>query len=71
MIDLIAPTPMMIVTNGLLDLHHPLDKIQEAFRRAGEPKKLVILRYDMRGLYDEPGAGEAMALTVEWFDRHL
>lgn len=71
MIDMIAPTPMLIVTNGLLDLHHPLDKIQDAFRRAGEPKKLVILPYDVRGLYDEPGMGEAMAEAVAWYDQHL
>lgn len=71
MIDLIAPTPMLIVTNGLLDLHHPLDKIQDAFRRAGEPKKLVILPYDVRGLYEDPGMGEAMAEAITWFDRYL
>ncbi|PNP97993.1 alpha/beta hydrolase [Sphingobium sp. SA916] len=71
MIDLIAPTPMLIVTNGLLDLHHPLDKIQDAFRRAGEPKKLVILPYDVRGLYEDPGMGEAMAEAISWFGRYL
>ena len=71
MIDQISPTPLLIVTNGLLDLHDPLDKIQQAFRQAGEPKELRILPYDMRGLYDDPGLAEAMDLAASWYAQHL
>ena len=42
-----------------------------AFRKAGEPKRLEILPYDVVGLYVEPGLGEAMGHAVEWFDRYL
>lgn len=70
-IDLISPRPMCIVTNLDRDLHHPLAHAQEAFARAGEPKKLVPMPYGTVGLYEEPGLGEAMAHAVEWFDRWL
>ncbi|MBI3302555.1 MAG: hypothetical protein HYZ72_10850 [Deltaproteobacteria bacterium] len=70
-IEHIAPRPLLIVTNGAYDLHHPLDQIQIAFRKAGEPKRLEILPYDVVGLYVEPGLGEAMGHAVEWFDRYL
>ena len=70
-VELIAPTPLLIVTNGGYDLHHRLDRIQDAFRRAGEPKRLTILPYDVVGLYAEPGLGESMRHAIAWFDQHL
>lgn len=69
--DLIAPTPLLIVTNGAYDLHHPLEQVRVAYDLAGEPKKLVVLPYDTVGLYSEPGLGVAMKHAVAWFDRHL
>ncbi len=69
--DLIAPRPLLIVTNGAYDLHHPLDQVRVAYDRAGEPKKLVVLPYDTVGLYSEPGLSVAMRHAVSWFDRHL
>jgi dienelactone hydrolase len=69
--DLIAPRPLLIVTNGSYDLHHPLEQVRVAYDRAGEPKKLVVLPYDTVGLYQEPGLGVAMRHAVAWFDRHL
>lgn len=69
--DLIAPRPLLIVTNGSYDLHHPLEQVRVAYDRAGEPKKLVVLPYDTVGLYSEPGLGVAMRHAVAWFDRHL
>ncbi|CAG4884799.1 conserved protein of unknown function [Georgfuchsia toluolica] len=70
-VEHIAPTPLRIVTNGGYDIHHALDSIQEAYRRAGEPKDLSILNYDVVGLYIEPGRGEAMRLAIDWFDKYL
>lgn len=69
--DLIAPRPLLIVTNGAYDLHHPLEQVRVAYDRAGEPKRLVVLPYDTVGLYSEPGLGVAMRHAVGWFDRHL
>ncbi len=69
--DLIAPRPLLIVTNAAYDLHHPLAQVQAAFDRAGEPKKLVTLPYDTVGLYSEPGLGVAMRHAIAWYDRYL
>jgi len=71
LIDQIAPTPLLIVTNGGYDIHHSLERIQEAYRRAGEPKRLEILPYDSVGLYIEPGMGDAMQRAIAWFHQHL
>jgi hypothetical protein len=70
-IEHIAPRPLLIVTNGAYDLHHPLEHIQIAFRKAGEPKRLELLPYDVVGLYVEPGLVEAMRHAIERFDRYL
>jgi hypothetical protein len=70
-IDYIYPRPVLIVTNGKYNLNHPLDQAEEAFHRAREPKKLVVLNYDVVGLYVEPGLGEAMGHAIEWFNKHL
>jgi alpha-beta hydrolase superfamily lysophospholipase len=70
-IEQIAPTPMLIVTNGGYDIHHSLERIQEAYRRAGEPKRIEILPYDSVGLYVEPGMGDAMNRAIAWFHQHL
>ena len=69
--DLIAPRPLLIVTNGSYDLHHPLEQVRIAYDRAGDPKSLVVLPYDTVGLYSEPGLGVAMRHAAAWFDRHL
>lgn len=48
-----------------------LEEAQSAFDKAGEPKRLVVLPYDVLGLYTGPGLEEAMALAIDWFDLHL
>lgn len=70
-VDRIAPTPLLIVTNGGVDAIHALDEIQKAYRQAGEPKRLTVLPYGVVGLYSEPGLGEAMSHAIAWFDQHL
>lgn len=70
-IDMIAPRPLLIVTNSGHDPVHLLSHIQEAFQRAGEPKELVLLDYDSFGLYDGEGLDEAMALAADFFHKHL
>ncbi|WP_031470949.1 alpha/beta hydrolase [Sciscionella sediminilitoris] len=71
LIHRLAPTPLLMVANGGWDPYHMLEEAQGAFARAGEPKKLEVLPYDVLGLYTGPGLDEAMALAVDWFDRYL
>jgi hypothetical protein len=70
LIEHLTPTPLLFVTTGGYDPYHTLDDVQIAYRRAGEPKRLEILPYDVVGLYLEPGLGEAMKLAISWFDRY-
>lgn len=70
-IEYLAPTPLLIVTNGGWDPYHALDEVEIAFAKAGEPKRLEILPFDAMGLYAEPGLGQAMSLATGWFDCHL
>lgn len=69
--DLISPRPLLIVTNGKYDVQHPLAQAEDALNRAREPKKLVVLPYDVVGLYIEPGLGVALGHAIQWFDLHL
>ncbi|MEU6713973.1 alpha/beta fold hydrolase [Nonomuraea sp. NPDC046802] len=71
LIHRLAPTPLLMIANGGWDPYHMLDEAQSAFDKAGEPKRLEILPYDVLGLYTGPGLEEAMALAVDWFDRYL
>lgn len=71
LIHRLAPTPLLMIANGGWDPYHVLEEAQSAFAKAGEPKRLEVLPYDVLGLYTGPGLDEAMALAVDWFDRHL
>lgn len=71
LIQRLAPTPLLMVANGGWDPYHMLEEAQSAFAKAGEPKRLEVLPYDVLGLYTGPGLDEAMALAVDWFDRYL
>jgi alpha-beta hydrolase superfamily lysophospholipase len=79
MIQHIAPRPLLIIANGGYDANeewqfdagHLLADIQEAFKGAGEPKKLVILPYNAYGLYNEPGRGEALAAALDFYQQYL
>ncbi|GGS82699.1 hypothetical protein ACFFV7_45285 [Nonomuraea spiralis] len=71
LIHRLAPTPLLMIANGGWDPYHILEEAQSAFDRAGEPKRLEVLPYDVLGLYTGPGLDEAMTLAVDWFDLHL
>lgn len=71
LIHRLAPTPLLMIANGGHDPYHMLEEAQSAFAKAGEPKRLEILPYDVLGLYTGPGLEEAMRLAVDWFDRYL
>ncbi|WP_429417101.1 alpha/beta hydrolase [Nocardia sp. GAS34] len=71
LIHLLAPTPLLMIANGGWDPYHMLEEGQSAFAKAGEPKRLVVLPYDVLGLYMGPGLEESMALAIDWFDLYL
>lgn len=67
----IAPRPLCMVVTAGYDMIHPIEHILDAFKKANEPKKLVLLPYDQLGLYREPGRGEAMRQAIEWFNQYI
>jgi len=70
-IDLIAPKPLLIIA-GRSDELIPLEVVQAAFDRAGEPKRLEVFDCGHFALYDEePWHSRAVALETEWFLAHL
>lgn len=71
LIHRLAPTPLLMIANGGWDPYHMLEEAQSAFAKAGEPKRLAVLPYDVLGLYTGPGLEEAMALAIDWFDLYL
>ncbi len=70
-IDRIAPRALCLIAVSGFDAVHPLDQIQDAYRRAGEPKELVLMPYQQFGLYHEPGQTEALTVAADWFSRHV
>jgi pimeloyl-ACP methyl ester carboxylesterase len=70
-IDMISPRPLMLIANGGYDQNHFLTHITEAYERAGYPKQLVILPYDVAGLYEEPGRAEALSHAIPFLKEHL
>ncbi|HEX2171646.1 MAG TPA: prolyl oligopeptidase family serine peptidase, partial [Dehalococcoidia bacterium] len=70
-VDKIAPRPILFITsdNDLLVLP---EESEELYKRAGEPKKLVVLKgYSHYEVYAEPAFSEVMAPTIEWFRHYL
>jgi hypothetical protein len=70
-VDRIAPRPVLFITTDDDRLVPP----EESFRlyaRAGEPKKLVVLRgYGHYEVYAEPAFSEVMQATLAWYREHL
>ena len=70
-IELISPTPLMIVA-AERDSLIPIALVREAFERAGEPKALHVLDCGHFDIYDtEPWYTEAADLEAGWFRQHL
>ena len=67
--DLIAPRPLLIVTNAAYDLHHPLAQVQAAFDRAGEPKKLITFPITHYEMYAGQWFEASSRAAVEWYNR--
>ncbi len=69
-IDRIAPTPLLIVA-AEHDVICPIDLAREAFARAGEPKRLVVLPVGHFDPYETPCFADAAGAATNWFTTHL
>ena len=70
-VDKIAPRPVLFITTDDDRLVPPEESVA-LHARAGEPKKLVILKgYGHYEVYLEPAFSEVMRETTAWFRRHL
>ncbi len=70
-VDRIAPRPVLFITTDD-DRLVPPEESRALYARAGEPKKLVVLRgYGHYEVYAEPAFSEVMAATLAWYRQHL
>jgi hypothetical protein len=70
-VDRIAPRPVLFITTDD-DRLVPPEESAALYARAGEPKKLVVLKgYGHYQVYAEPAFGEVMAATLDWYRAHL
>ena len=70
-VDKIAPRPILFVTTDNDRLVPPEESVQ-LYTRAGEPKKLVVLKgYGHYEVYAEPAFGEVMRAALAWYRQYL
>jgi dipeptidyl aminopeptidase/acylaminoacyl peptidase len=70
-VDRIAPRPVLFITTDD-DRLVPPEESYQLYARAGEPKKLVVLRgYGHYQVYAEPAFSEVMHAAVDWYRQHL
>jgi len=70
-IDRIAPRPVLLITTDD-DRLVPPEESAALYARAGEPKRLVVLKgYGHYEVYAEPAFSEVMGATLEWLGQHL
>lgn len=70
-IDLVSPTPLLVVTPGQWDIMHRFDHIREMWSRAGEPKKLIPLACEQMEVYLPPWQTRALEHATAWFREWL
>src|SRR5712692_10257172 len=70
-VDKIAPRPVLFITTDN-DRLVPPEESAALYARAGEPKRLVVLKgYGHYEVYAEPAFSEVMAATLAWYREHL
>src|SRR6266849_1190743 len=70
-VDKIAPRPILFITTDN-DRLVPPEESQALYARAGDPKKLVVLKgYGHYQVYSQPAFGEVMEVTLAWCRLHL
>lgn len=67
----IGPRALMIITTSGWDVVHLLEHIQDAYKKANEPKKLVLLPYTELDFYLEPGRSTGLGHALEWYNEHI
>ena len=70
-VDKIAPRPILFIATDNDRLVPPEESLH-LYQRAGEPKKLVVLKgYGHYEVYLEPAFSEVMRATLDWYQEHL
>ena len=69
-IHLISQTPLLMIVASD-DIVAPTKLQKEAFDRAREPKKLVVVKGGHFDAYQGPGFVEFSTAAVEWFSKNL
>jgi dipeptidyl aminopeptidase/acylaminoacyl peptidase len=70
-VDRIAPRPILFITTDD-DRLVPPEESQHLYARAGEPKRLVVLKgHGHYEVYAEPAFSQVMRATVDWCREHL
>jgi len=70
-VDRIAPRPVLFITTDD-DRLVPPEESRALYERAGEPKRLVVLRgFGHYQVYAEPAFSQVMAATLAWYQQHL
>jgi dipeptidyl aminopeptidase/acylaminoacyl peptidase len=70
-VDKIAPRAILFITTDN-DRLVPSEESVHLYTRAGEPKKLVILKdYGHYEVYAEPAFSEVMRATLDWYQMYL
>jgi uncharacterized protein len=70
-VDLISPTPLLVVA-GENDRSQPPNAVQQAFERAGEPKKLITIDCGHTELLEKAEfVDQAASAAIDWFKRYL
>lgn len=67
----INPRAYCIIALTGFDIYHPRDLIDEAYKAAGGPKKLVTINIDQLDIYWDWGRDLALPPAITWFDEHL
>jgi pimeloyl-ACP methyl ester carboxylesterase len=69
--DRIAPRAALFITSDADELVLP-EESERMHARAGEPKRLVVLKgYGHYQVFTPPAIDEVMAETTAWFGEHL
>jgi dipeptidyl aminopeptidase/acylaminoacyl peptidase len=70
-VDRIAPRPVLFITTDD-DRLVPPEESRALYARAGEPKRLVVLRgYGHYEVYAEPAFTKVMQASLDWYGEHL
>jgi dienelactone hydrolase len=67
----IAPRAYCIVQLTGRDVYHPQQSIQEAFRVAGEPKRMASIPIDQLDCYKPEGRAKTLHAAIDFFDQYL